>query len=217
MPALLNRTSMRPKRSMVASTASVTALSSRTSTAKVWASLPAARTSAASCSRSDELPNVYPGYASGRAMSSAAMRAPSRAKASAVARPCPCAAPVIRTTCPSKRPTSAFLFAVGFEVLVERDLERVVDHVGRDHEGTERRDRHHRFFVEELPHRSKDVIRDCERGLAEPAPIGHDRLLARVEHEVVGIFTGVDQDPAEKRAADETIGFGRNRVREDCC
>src|SRR3970040_833617 len=95
------------------------------------------------------------------------MRAPSRAKASAVARPCPCAAPVTRTTCPSKRPTSAFLPAVGFQVLVERDLERVVDDVGGDHEGAEGRDRHDRFFVEEIPHRSKGLVGDGKGGLAE--------------------------------------------------
>src|SRR5512138_1584998 len=140
-------------------------------------------------------------------MSSAAMRAPSRAKASAVALPCPCAAPVIRATCPSKRRTSAFLAAIGFEILVERDLERVVDNVGSNHERTEGGDCHDFLFIEELPQRREDLIGDEKGRLAEPARVGDDSLLSGTEHELVGIFALVDQDPAEKRAADETIGF----------
>src|SRR5688572_9300159 len=98
----------------------------------------------------------------------------------------------MKTTCPSKRPTSAFLASIGFEVLVERNIEGVVDDVGRDHEGTERGECHDGFFVEKLPQRSVNIIGDEEGGVAKPTGERQDDLLASVELEIVGILARVN-------------------------
>ena len=84
-------------------------------------------------------------------MSKAPIRAPSRASASAVALPWPCAAPVTKATFPANSPSSLltragrtlpYALAIGLEILVEIHLERIVDDVGGHHERPERGEYH---------------------------------------------------------------------------
>src|SRR5687767_9299767 len=71
------------------------------------------------------------------------MRAPSAARANATARPCPCAAPVIKATLPSNSP------AEFIKIFVELDFQNVVNDVRGDHETGERGERHDLLGIEE--------------------------------------------------------------------
>src|SRR5262249_980707 len=115
MPTLLCRMSMRPKRSMVASMTARTSAARLTSPASANASPPAVRISSAVAS------------AAARFRSTAAIRAPSRAKSSAVALPLPMPAaivpaPVTRATFPCNR-FGIRLLRVWFPLLFRSALE----------------------------------------------------------------------------------------------
>src|SRR6185503_3831197 len=70
------------------------------------------------------------------------MRAPAVASASATARPCPCAAPVMKATLPSNSRAELI------EILVQLHFEDVVDDVGSDHETCESRERNDLLRIE---------------------------------------------------------------------
>src|ERR1700761_308129 len=104
IPAFATRMSIRPNAAIAASATRATAAGSRTSAGTATAWPPAFSTSDTVSVRSSTVPSSYWTLPSGAGTSHSTMRAPSRASATASARPCPRAPPVISATWPSSSP-----------------------------------------------------------------------------------------------------------------
>src|SRR3990170_860256 len=116
-------------------------------------------------------------------MSKAAILAPSRASAIAVALPWPWAAPVTNATFPANSPgmsAPSRLAAIGVQVLVQLHLERIVEHVGRHHDRAERGECGHLRRVEVRGHPGVCRGGDAERRHGEAAAELHDGGFAIV-------------------------------------
>ena len=152
------------------------------------------------------------------------MCTPSRAIASAVARPCPCAAPVMKATWPASsggracrppmRPAHSFL-AISLQVIIQVDPQRVVEQVGGDHETAERRQRDDLVGPEPGGQAGEELVGDAVRIDRQLPAVVDDGLLPVVEPQRIGVLARVDQEPAEEGRADQAIGPGRDGVGEE--
>src|SRR5436190_21718637 len=88
-------------------------------------------------------------------MSNPTMRAPSAARASATARPCPWAAPVMKATFPLNSP-----FAIGIEIFIQIHLEDIINDIRRHHQAGKSCQSHQLLLIEEASHVRINIIRN---------------------------------------------------------
>src|SRR5262245_22930102 len=181
-PALFRSTSRRPKARTAAVTRAAQSSGRARSTAFDVTSPPAARTSAAAFS------------SSGPRTSASATRAPAAAKSSALARPMPVAAPVIRATRPARTCVSVVVIArspFSVSVSLPDHRPRSEEHLGGDGDAERPRgaEIHDRVVLHRLLHRQ----------LARPGPL----------EDAVGEHGGAPPDVGEVDAeAQETARLG---------
>src|SRR5688572_17123615 len=99
-------------------------------------------------------------------MSKPTTRAPSPARPNATARPCPCAAPVMNATFPSKsramfHSRRRFSVAVFVQVFIQVHFQDVVDDVGSNHQSGESGEGDDLLWAEEPGQLPIKVIRDA--------------------------------------------------------
>src|SRR5947208_2319123 len=119
-------------------------------------------------------------------MSKPATRAPCSAKPNATARPCPCAAPVINATFPSKSSAMLhsrrrFSIAVCVQVFIQVHFQHIVDEVGSDHQSGKSGQGDELFWGEETGQLLVKVIRDAVTMPGQCAAKLHEHLPFRVE------------------------------------
>ena len=98
------------------------------------------------------------------------------------------------------------------QVVIEVDLQCVVEQVGRDHEPAERRQRDNLVGLEPRGQTAIELIRYAVRVDCELPAVGDDCLFPIVEPEGLGVFAGIDEQPAKKGRADEAIGSRRDSM-----
>src|SRR5438477_80070 len=147
------------------------------------------------------------------------MRAPSRASASAAARPCPCAAPVMKATLPWKSlgMSHAFGFGVAIfvKILVELHFERIIDNVRSDHQCGKGGERDDLLCVKKSSYLLVKFVRHAIAMLGDGAAEFDERLALFVELQFVRILAPFDQDAPHEGGADQAIAFGGNGVRKN--
>src|SRR5687768_10778513 len=117
-------------------------------------------------------------------MSKPTTRAPSPARPKATARPCPCAAPVMNATFPSK--SRAMLhgrcrFPVFVQVFIQVHFQHIVDDVGSDHQSGESGERDELWWGEETGQLLVKLIRDAVSMLGQCAAKLHEHLAFWVQ------------------------------------
>ena len=107
------------------------------------------------------------------------------------------------------------LGAEWLQVAVQVDPERVVEHVGREHQRAEGGQGHDLLGREVAGQIGVHLIGHAVGVPAHLAAVLHDGTLLVVEVQSIGILARLDQQAAEERRADEAVGLGRDGVGEE--
>ena len=104
--------------------------------------------------------------------------------------------------------------AVGPEVFVEIDLERVVEQIGGHHEAAKGGQRHDLVGIKGTSQAIEQLVTNTIGHPGKLAAILDDETFPLIEAKVVGVVSGVDQKPAEEGRADKAVRSCRDRMGE---